>query len=282
MTNTSSNNFYPTALTIAGSDSGGGAGIQADLRTFSAFGVYGCSVITAVTAQNPYEVARVDALPKEAVKAQLDSVIDSFAVSCVKTGMLHNASVIDVVADKLSDKNLPLVIDPVMISTSGFALLEESAIELFKERLLPMATWLTPNIPEAELLSGIKIDTLEDMSHAAKICSEKWECSCVVKGGHLNSDVEIITDAVCHSGKDFILSSPKLDIVECGHGTGCTFSAALTASIVYGMHWKKALSASKAFVFGSLAEAVLLGEKLEAMYPPTDSYTSEIQLDRVK
>ena len=143
--------YYPSALTIAGSDSGGGAGIQADLRTFSAFGVFGCSAITAVTAQNPKLVSLVKELSAEEVIAQIDAVLEAFSISVVKTGMLPSKSIISAVSKKLASTSSTIVVDPVMISTSGVKLMNDDAIEALKTELLPLATWITPNIPEAEV-----------------------------------------------------------------------------------------------------------------------------------
>ncbi len=175
--------FYPAALTIAGSDSGGGAGIQADLRTFAAFGVYGCSAITAVTAQNPLKVTRVDALPCAGVDAQIKAVLSTIKVRAAKTGMLFSAEIINTVAQNLSEQNLSLVVDPVMISSSGVRLLEEDALTVLKDELLPLASWITPNIPEAELLLGCKIKTHEDAVNAAMEFGHRWDCS-VALGEH--------------------------------------------------------------------------------------------------
>ena len=278
MGNKKKQDVYPVALTIAGSDSGGGAGIQADLRTFSAFGVYGASVVTAVTAQNPQQVLRIDGLPPESISAQLEAVL-SLSITTIKTGMLFNKEIIQVVVETLKDRSLNLVVDPVMISTSGVKLLADDAIDSLKNTLLPLATWITPNVPEAEELTGITIKSLADMVTAGKSISEKWDCNCVLKGGHLDSHSELITDIIIYNGTPYELSSPKLHDCTATHGTGCTFSAAMTAAYAIDLEWDEMLMAAKSFVFGSLNEAVPIGEDIHAMYPPTHNYNDNISLD---
>ena len=273
--------YYPAALSIAGSDSGGGAGIQADLRTFAAFGVFGCTAITAITAQNPREVTRVDAIPVEGVEAQIKAVLSAIAVKAVKTGMLFDADIIKCVAGCLKDKNLQLIIDPVMVSTSGTRLLQEDASEALINELMPLASWITPNIPEAELLAGRKLQSREDLIRAAKEFSERWNCSVIVKTGHLDNNTDVASDIVYHDGKVFELSSPHLPDTKAAHGTGCTLSSALTAALSLEIPWKKALRMAKGFVYGSLLESVNIGRGIEAMYPPAESYQGKTLLSRI-
>lgn len=270
--------LYPVALTIAGSDSGGGAGIQADLRTFSAFGVYGSSVITAVTSQNPREVLRVDGLPAEAVTSQFEAV-SALKVKSIKTGMLYNAETIQAVVDKLDGRDIQVVVDPVMVSTSGVKLLEDDAVEILMNKFLHLATWITPNVPEAELLADCSIKTLHDMVSAAKVIAEKWDCNVVLKGGHMESNSDEITDIVIYDGCVYSLSSPMIHDCTATHGTGCTFSAALAATIALELDWEQSLIAAKSFVFGSLNEAVPIGEGIEAMYPPSYTYDENVTLE---
>ena len=168
--NNPKNEIYPAALSIAGSDSGGGAGIQADLRTFNAFGVYGCTAITAVTSQNPKKVARIDAIPAEGVVSQIETVLEAIRVRCAKTGMLFSAEIVSAVAACMARHELPLVVDPVMVSTSGSMLLKEDAVEALKNELFPLADWITPNLPEAELLLGRKLKGEADYIDAAREC----------------------------------------------------------------------------------------------------------------
>ena len=268
----------PSVLTIAGSDSGGGAGIQADLRTFNALKVYGCSAITAVTAQNPFEVRGVEILSAEAVKSQLETILDAIPVHFAKSGMLASRKIISVVAETVAARKLDLVIDPVMVSTSGVRLLELSAVESMIKLLFPLAKWITPNIPEAELICGKKLECFSDLADAALLLYKQYNCNIIIKGGHFfNSDCA--SDAVCHAGKLFILSSPWLDVSgNTTHGTGCTFSAALTANLALNKSWELAVREAKAFVYGSLAGKVALSNKLSQMYPPEESLIEKISL----
>jgi hydroxymethylpyrimidine kinase/phosphomethylpyrimidine kinase len=268
----------PVALTIAGSDSGGGAGIQADLRTFASYGVFGCSAITAVTAQNPCEVRRVDALPACSVKAQLESVFDEFNVGSVKTGMLFDTGIIRAVSKFLSTRGgINVVVDPVMVSTSGAILLKKDAVTAVSEMLFPVATWVTPNIYEAELLLGRKIGNENEMMRAAADFAEKWNCACIVKGGHLKIKGSIKVDAVAYDGRLYRLSSPEIE-TQAGHGTGCTFSAAIAAGFALGHHWETALLSAKSFVYGSLVESVMPGGRIHAMFPPVGKYSNKVNI----
>ncbi|MBN1865111.1 MAG: bifunctional hydroxymethylpyrimidine kinase/phosphomethylpyrimidine kinase, partial [Victivallales bacterium] len=201
---------YPAALTVAGSDSGGGAGIQADLRTFSAFGVYGTSAITAVTAQNPCEVRKVIPLSPDALSAQIEAVSAKFAIKAIKTGMLHNAELIHVCATFLEKLEVPLVVDPVMVSSSGALLLEDDAIDAVREELLPLCDWMTPNAAEAGRLLGTKISCHDDMVAAAKECSRRWKASCIVKGGDIADHDDKAVDVVASRGGIYTLSTPRL------------------------------------------------------------------------
>lgn len=273
--------FYPVALTIAGSDSGGGAGIQADLRTFAAFGVFGTSAISAVTAQNPLEVTRVDAVPTAGVDAQIKAVLSAMTVRVVKTGMLLNAEIIKIVVQNLAGKNLALVIDPVMVSSSGARLLEEDAVAVLKDELLPLASWITPNIPEAELLLGREIKTNEDAIKAAVEFGHRWDCSVILKAGHLDVKSNVAADIVYHEEKVYELSSPRVMNCKAAHGTGCTLSSALVAALALEIPWKKALRMAKGFVYGSLEESITIGSKVDAMYPPGESYQGKTLLSRI-
>ena len=268
----------PAVLTIAGSDSGGGAGIQADLRTFNVFNVYGCSVITAVTSQNPNAVHRIDVLDVEAVKCQLETVLEAIPVRFAKTGMLAEQKIVECVAEIAAEHKLSLVVDPVMVSTSGVRLLEESAIYSMKEKLFPLAEWLTPNIPEAELICNRKIKTVSDIADTAAMIYERYQCNVILKSGHF-TDFKTATDIICCKGKLFKLSSPRAAVVgNTAHGTGCTFSSALVANLALGESWERSVKVAKAFVYGSLVEKVFLQEKLLQMYPPEKSYLEKISL----
>ncbi len=273
------------ALTVAGSDSGGGAGVQADLRTFSSFGVFGASAITAITSQSPFEVSRVDAVPPAAVRSQIQAVLKPLGVSAVKTGMLYGASTVKAVAEELAASGLPLVVDPVMVSTSGAALVKPDAVAAMRSRLLPLAAWITPNIPEAELLAGFKIKCEADMVRAAILFQGLWDCACVVKGGHLSGGSKAAVDIVCAEGSLFRLSSPRVPVSgRAGHGTGCTFSAALTAGLANGEPWRKAIVSAKAFVLSSLSNPVRLSGELLAMFPskPSKSLLAGVSLEKIE
>ena len=274
--------FYPAALTIAGSDSGGGAGIQADLRTFNAFGIYGCSAITAVTSQNPSEVRRVDALPAAAVRSQIETVLDAIPVRIAKTGMLANCEIAETVAEVVKKRSLPLICDPVMVSTSGTILLEKSAVSVLLEKLFPLAVWITPNIPEAELITGKKLASRKELADAARYCYDRWGCNVILKSGHAISG-KAVTDVVCCDGKLYTLSSPTAKVSgKTTHGTGCTLSSALAAGLAFGMDWQQALAEAKSFVFGSLCEAVHLSGSLAQMYPPSEDCLNRIRLESWK
>ena len=268
-------------MTIAGSDSGGGAGIQADLRTFNACKVYGCSVITAVTSQNPNEVRRVDTLPSEAVKTQMESVLDAIPICFAKTGMLANRSIVECVSELAEKYALNVVVDPVMVSTSGAKLLEDTAIEAMQKSLFPLAGWITPNIPEAELICSRALTTPSELTDAALELYRKYRANIILKSGHrIMSDK--VTDIVCYQGQLFSLSSPTAKVSgNTAHGTGCTLSAALAANLASGKNWQDALITAKAFVYGSLCENVLLSDTLSQMYPPEKNYFDQVILNRL-
>ena len=279
--NSQKKHFYPAALTIAGSDSGGGAGIAADLRTFNALGVFGCCAITAVTSQNPASVSRIDPVPAEGVAAQIKAVTDKISISYAKTGMLFSSETVLAVANEIKRCALKIVCDPVMVSTSGSVLLKEDAIETMKSELFPLAKWITPNIPEAELILGTKISGVDDMFEAALTLSNTYKTSVLLKGGHLKSDN--ICDTVAKDGKVYLLSSPQLEVPPfASHGTGCTLSAALAAALALDFPWKRAICESKAFVFGSLSQCVEIGKNVYAMYPPVEDSLPLIKLSLVE
>lgn len=276
--------FYPAALSCAGSDSGGGAGIQADLRTFNAFGVFAASAITAVTSQNPQAVRRIDPVPAEGVREQLLAVLDALEIKCAKTGMLFNAETVKAVARVFNTNKIPLVVDPVMVATSGAVLLEESAIEVLKNELFFRAAYLTPNIPEAELLLGVKLRTTADFIEAAAECTRRWQCATWLKTGHaLDAKAAEVTDYLAVPGGEvYAISSPRAPERHASHGTGCTLSAALTATLALDFPWKRAVCEAKGFVFGSLSEVVEIGPKCVAMYPPEEDYSAYVKLESVK
>ena len=244
-------------LTIAGSDSSGGAGIQADLKTMTAFGVFGASAVTAITAQNTTGVQSVFPLPSQMVAQQIDPVFDDLTVDAVKTGMLHNVSTIEVVAQKLAQHKMEhVVVDPVMVSQTGSALLEPEAIEALKELLVPAAGVLTPNIYEAEMLSGMMIRSPEDRNEAARIIHGYGCRAVVVKGGHGPGEaVDVLYD-----GKHFLEYSGSR-IADVGtHGSGCTFASALASCLVLGRPLDRAVALAKQFVRDGIASPIGLGK----------------------
>jgi hydroxymethylpyrimidine/phosphomethylpyrimidine kinase len=260
MRNTPDNTQQPAArprraLTIAGSDSGGGAGIQADLKTFTVFGVYGMSALTAITAQNTREVRAVLDLPPEMVEAQIVAVLEDIGADAAKTGMLANASIIEAVARCVERWRLRLVVDPVMVAKSGDALLESAAIATLTNVLLPLAEVVTPNLYEAEMLTGRRIETLDDMREAAQAIHTLGPRHVVVKGGHHSGDpVDVYFDGQRFSE----LRSERIQTPHT-HGTGCTFSAAITACIANGLDVQTAVANAKHYITETIRHAPGLG-----------------------
>lgn len=234
-------------MTIAGTDSGGGAGIQADLKTFQELKVFGTSAITALTAQNTLGVQGIFPISPDFVLQQLTSVFSDFDVKAVKTGMLFSAEIIEVIAHFLQQKDVQLVIDPVMIAKGGESLLQKEAVEALKSKLIPLATVLTPNIPEAEVISGIKIENEDQMANAAhKILQYGVQCV-VMKGGHLHDPYSATDKVYLADGTTFSMKSERIQTKHT-HGTGCTFSAALTSFLAKGYSLKNAMIEAKKFV----------------------------------
>jgi hydroxymethylpyrimidine/phosphomethylpyrimidine kinase len=245
------------ALTVAGSDSGGGAGIQADLKTFAAHGVYGVSAITAVTAQNTRAVSAVEALSPGIVAAQIAAVVDDFQVAALKTGMLANSGIIGAVARVLRVSRVgPLVVDPVMVAKSGDRLLDADALDTLTRDLLPLAAVVTPNLPEAEVLAGIPIRTLDDQREAARRIVALGARAVVVKGGHAQSS-EIVD--VLFDGQAFTEFRGERVPGTSTHGTGCTFSAAIAAQLALGRAIHEAIPLAQAYVAKAIRNAPGLG-----------------------
>ncbi len=246
------------ALTIAGSDSGGGAGIQADLKTFQELGVFGMSALTAVTAQNTLGVQGVYPLPAEAVAEQIESVGTDLGADAVKTGMLFSSEIIRAVAEKIKRfgwKNV--VVDPVMIAKGGAPLLQNEAVRALKEHLLPLARVITPNIPEAEALTGMTIRTLEDRKEAAKRLTALGVQHAVVKGGHDGASEEAVD--VLFDGRDFTYAAAKRIETKHTHGTGCTFASAITAELAKGKSVEEAVRIAKQFIQAAIEEPLGIG-----------------------
>lgn len=248
----------PVALTIAGSDSGGGAGIQADLRTFSFHQVHGTSALTCVTAQNTTGVTRVDALPADAVVAQIDAVTDDFDVAATKIGMLLNQSIISAVADRLTTEPVKnLVLDPVMVSRSGDTLIDSGAVEALTNDVLPLADVVTPNIFEARILTSMSIDSLDDMKRAADSILRLGAKSVLIKGGSMSGELKAVD--VWSDGKSIEVLRTKLVTTSNTHGTGCTLSAAIAANLANGMTMQSAVETAKVYVTEALNNSLSLG-----------------------
>ena len=247
----------PTAMTIAGSDSGGGAGIQADLKTFAALGVYGTSVLTAITAQNTISVTAVHEIPNEIISAQINAVLIDIGANAVKTGMLASSSIIQCVASELQRRPVPwLVVDPVMVAKSGDPLLWGDAIEALRTLLVPLASVITPNIPEAEALTGIKIDSDSQTREAARKLISMGAKSVVVKGGHREGPA---TDLFFDGSSFQEFTSPRIETVNT-HGTGCTFASAIAAGLARGMTLLDAVALAKDYVTEAIRTSFPVGQ----------------------
>ena len=245
-----------TALTIAGSDSSGGAGIQADIKTMTANGVFAMSAITALTAQNTTGVTAILDSTPEFLAAQLDAVFTDIFPDAVKIGMVSSAELIGVIAEKLRQYGAKhIVVDPVMVATSGAKLLQDDAVGALTEKLLPLATVLTPNIPEAEILSGQTIRTAGDMESAARTISERYGCAVLCKGGHQVNDADDLLWR-CGAGKWFY--GKRIDNPNT-HGTGCTLSSAIASNLAKGFDLDTAVERAKAYISGALAAQLNLG-----------------------
>lgn len=249
---------YPVALTIAGSDSGGGAGLQADLKAFQAHGVYGMSVVTAVTAQNSHAVTRAFDIPTEIVTAQLNAVASDYAIHAVKTGMLSSSALIHVVAEAIEHHQLgPVVVDPVMISKSGHALLQPNAMDALRARMLPLATLLTPNAHEAEALAGFPVRTLDDARRAAQSILGQGPAAVLVKGGHLEGEADAV-DLLLGPDGELLVRSPRFDTPNT-HGTGCTYASAIAANLARGFELRESVTRAKAYLTEAIRTALPLG-----------------------
>ena len=247
----------PKAMTIAGSDSGGGAGVQADLKTFAALGVYGASTLTAITAQNTVAVTTVHDIPTDVITAQIDAVLTDIGADAVKTGMLSSSDIIECVCEALEVHGVQrLVVDPVMIAKSGDALLREDAIGSLRTRLLPLAMVVTPNIPEAEALTETTIVSDADVRRAAEAIVGMGARSVVVKGGHREGPA---TD-LFYDGKEFKeFTAPRFDTVNT-HGTGCTFASAVAAGLARGMVVTDAVALAKDYVTEGIRHSFSIGQ----------------------
>jgi hydroxymethylpyrimidine/phosphomethylpyrimidine kinase len=273
--------ILPVALTIAGSDSGGGAGIQADLKTFAALGVHGASAIACLTAQNPKRIIAVEPCSPKMLRQQIEAVFEELKPAAVKTGMLFSAENISIVAEFLVERASPraglgaskygdgsrrrsphqsrplLIVDPLMISTSGAKLLEPAAIKIFTEKLLPLAALVTPNLSEAEILTGKKISSVEEMRAAAHEIHSRFGCAVLVKGGHLKNSKEA-ADIFFGGKTELLLSAPFVKGVRT-HGTGCTYSAAICAALALGHNLPQAVQIGKKFITAAISNSYKIG-----------------------
>ena len=248
----------PIALTIAGSDSGGGAGIQADLKAMEANGVFGTSALAAVTAQNTKEVAQAHDLPPSLVAAQIDAVAEDMDVQAAKTGMLSAPEIIETVADRVAAHDLfPFVVDPVMISKTGFQLLQDAAIDTLIDELLPLATVVTPNVHEAEHLTDVEIETQDDLRTAGEALLDHGPDAVLVKGGHFSGAEEAVDVLVDGNGSQ-TFAAPRIDTTHT-HGTGCTYASAIAANMAKGYALDAAVGRAKRYVTGAIRHALPLG-----------------------
>ena len=244
------------ALTIAGSDSGGGAGIQADIKTFQELGVFGTTAITALTDQNTLGVHDIYEVPSSFVQQQLQTVLDDFSVKAIKTGMLFSAEITEVVAETIRQQEIPLIVDPVMIAKGGASLLQDAAVKTLIEKLLPYTTICTPNVPEAEMLTGIRIKNAKDVDRAAQQILQMGVQCVVIKGGHLEE--ADATDRVYTQQQSFTFTTPRVETKDT-HGTGCTFSAALTANLAKGLPLHESIMEAKKFVHLAISTPLHIG-----------------------
>jgi hydroxymethylpyrimidine kinase/phosphomethylpyrimidine kinase len=248
----------PIALTIAGSDSGGGAGIQADLKTFAALGVYGTSAITAITAQNTIGVTAVQALSADLVTAQIEAVAGDMKIDVVKTGMLGNSAIVEAVAAAIASLDLPsVVVDPVMIAKSGDRLFDQEALAALRSELLPRARVVTPNVPEAEVIANMRITSLDEAREAARRIHKLGAAAVVVKGGHLPGDeaIDLLFD-----GRAFTeYRAPRIETRNT-HGTGCTFASAIAAHLALGQALPDAVRLAKEYVTGAIRHGLPIGQ----------------------
>ncbi|MEM2450401.1 MAG: bifunctional hydroxymethylpyrimidine kinase/phosphomethylpyrimidine kinase [Nitrososphaerota archaeon] len=271
--------FRARALTVAGSDSGGGAGIQADLKTFAALGVHGMCAITAITAQNTVGVYAVQDIDVDVIRSQIRAVVEDIGVDAVKTGMLHTSQIIDAVAEELSKLSKPIVVDPVMIAKSGAELLREDAVKSLIEKMLPIATVLTPNAMEASKLVGFAVKTLEDAKRAAKRIAEMGPKAVVVKGGHI--DAEKSADTLYCDGEFRILESPRIDTKNT-HGTGCVFASAIAAELAKGSDVISAVSQAKQFVLNAIRNGISIGRGHGPVNPSASVYEAAMKFEALE
>ena len=253
--------IHPCCLTIAGSDSGGNAGVQADLRVFHGYRLHGCTVFAALTAQNPNGVYGIHHVPADFVSAQLDAVLGTYSIASLKTGMLSDPSVIEAVAGRLRHHSeIDKVIDPVMVATSGARLTDDAAVDMLKKKLLPLARIITPNIPETEILADVRISGMNDMKEAAKRLNSTYGCSVLVKGGHSDGSSGVAADLLFDGAEFTALSMPWIENPVSTHGTGCSLAAAIAAELALGSDIRTAVKGAKHYVHRAIANSYLVGD----------------------
>lgn len=244
-------------LIIAGSDSSGGAGIQADIKTCAAFGAYSATAVTAITAQNTQGVTQIEVLSPELVRAQAEAVLSDIGADVIKIGMLGNAEIIETVAEIITDSNALVVLDPVMVATSGDKLLKENAVTALKEKLIPQVDILTPNVPEAELLTGMSLTEPEDLTKAGQALLEMGLYATVMKGGHLKG--KTVVDVLISDDGASLMTGPRLHSRHT-HGTGCTLASGIAAGLALGVPLEEAVMAARDFVFEAIRSAPKFGQ----------------------
>jgi len=248
----------PIALTIAGSDSGGGAGIQTDLKTFASLAVHGTSVLTCITAQNPKQVLAVQPVRPALITAQFEALQDGLRPAAIKSGMLYSRAIVQAVITALSAlRGVPYVLDPVMIATSGAALLRADCRSLIQRSLMPLARLITPNLPEAACLLGHPITSQEEARDAVKALADRFQTACLLKGGHLPQGSKVID--YLEDGKDLLVLEAPYQRKRQTHGTGCTYAAAITACLARSCDLRSAVQEAKAFISQAIAQSVRIG-----------------------
>lgn len=243
----------PVVLTIAGSDCSAGAGIQADLKTFSFHGTHGLTALTCVVAETPHKVVSIHPIPPAILQDQIRVLLETYPIAAIKTGMLFSKPHIVAISELLSECAVPLIVDPVMIASSGAALLKEDATNAYCERLLPLATLITPNMPEASVLLDRPITTSEQIEPAAEEIAEKFSTSCLLKGGHLPED-QARLDILWHAGEAHQFTAPTIKI-DSAHGTGCSLSAAITALVAHGTPLPEAVATAKQWIHSAIGNS---------------------------
>lgn len=272
------------ALAVAGSDSGGGAGIQSDIKTFSAFGIFGCSVITAITSQNTFELRNIFPIPPKVVSSQLESILSDFKLAAVKIGMVYNAEIMEEVHKKLKDAKFPIVVDPILSTGTGYSLTYKNDLEYFKEAIIPMSYLLTPNLPEAENISGIKIRSTDSLVDAANMLLDMGAANVVIKGGH-SKITKSITDLLLTQDRQVFRFRKERIETNPLHGLGCNFSAAVTAQLARQIPLKHACHLANEYILSGMTNSVNVGkgslvvDPLPFLYSNSDKFLVLKDLD---